>query len=143
MSRVPEVTPRKMIAALQRAGFVISGSKGGHHYLEHQDDPTRWTTVSVHPGDLRGMNGARNIETDWTFTRRVFETLVVSTAKRAPPIAGQFVPEMAPPNRVQTRWPADAPATTEGSMRKGDRRAVYSPISLSSFHGSSRRIARL
>src|SRR5438045_7441015 len=54
MSRLPQVTPRKMIAALQRAGFVISGTKGGHYYLEHRDDPTRWTTVSVHPGDLRG-----------------------------------------------------------------------------------------
>jgi predicted RNA binding protein YcfA (HicA-like mRNA interferase family) len=54
MSRLPQVTPRKMIAALQRAGFVIVGSKGGHHYLEYKNDPTRWTTVSVHPGDMAG-----------------------------------------------------------------------------------------
>src|SRR5438105_2048355 len=52
--RLPQANTRKMIAALQRAGFVISGSKGGHHYVEHKDDPTRWTTVSVHPGDLHG-----------------------------------------------------------------------------------------
>ena len=54
MSRLPQVTPSKMIAALRRAGFVLSGTKGGHQYLEHKDDPTRWTTVPVHPGDLRG-----------------------------------------------------------------------------------------
>jgi predicted RNA binding protein YcfA (HicA-like mRNA interferase family) len=54
MSRLPQVTSRKMIAALQRAGFVLAGSKGGHQYLEHKDDATRWTTVPVHPGDLRG-----------------------------------------------------------------------------------------
>jgi predicted RNA binding protein YcfA (HicA-like mRNA interferase family) len=52
MSRLPQVTPREMLAALQRAGFVIKRSKGAHHYLVHASDPTRRTTVSVHPGDL-------------------------------------------------------------------------------------------
>jgi predicted RNA binding protein YcfA (HicA-like mRNA interferase family) len=26
--------------------------KGSHHFLEHKDDPSRWATVAVHPGDL-------------------------------------------------------------------------------------------
>jgi predicted RNA binding protein YcfA (HicA-like mRNA interferase family) len=52
MSRLPQVTPREMLAALQRAGFVIKRSKGSHHYLVHASDPTRRTTVAVHPGDL-------------------------------------------------------------------------------------------
>jgi predicted RNA binding protein YcfA (HicA-like mRNA interferase family) len=41
-----------MIAALQRAGFVVRRTKGSHHFLEHKDDPSRWATIAVHPGDL-------------------------------------------------------------------------------------------
>jgi hypothetical protein len=31
---------------------VIKRSKGSHHYLVHASDPTRRTTIAVHPGDL-------------------------------------------------------------------------------------------
>jgi predicted RNA binding protein YcfA (HicA-like mRNA interferase family) len=41
-----------MLAALERAGFVIKRSKGSHHYLVHTSDPSRRTTVAMHPGDL-------------------------------------------------------------------------------------------
>ena len=41
-----------MLSALGRAGFEIRRIKGSHHYLVHNDDPTRRTTVAVHPGDL-------------------------------------------------------------------------------------------
>jgi predicted RNA binding protein YcfA (HicA-like mRNA interferase family) len=41
-----------MLAALQRAGFVIKRSKGSHHYLVHSIDPSRRTTVAMHSGDL-------------------------------------------------------------------------------------------
>jgi predicted RNA binding protein YcfA (HicA-like mRNA interferase family) len=41
-----------MIAAPQRAGFTIRRSKGSHHYLVHESDPTRRTTVAVHAGDM-------------------------------------------------------------------------------------------
>jgi predicted RNA binding protein YcfA (HicA-like mRNA interferase family) len=52
VSRLPQVNPRQMLAALQRAGFAIRRTKGAHRYLVHAGDPTRRTTVSVHPGDL-------------------------------------------------------------------------------------------
>jgi predicted RNA binding protein YcfA (HicA-like mRNA interferase family) len=52
MSRLPQVTARQMLAALQRAGFVTKRIKGSHHYLVHQRDPSRRTTVAVHSGDL-------------------------------------------------------------------------------------------
>jgi predicted RNA binding protein YcfA (HicA-like mRNA interferase family) len=52
MSDLPSVTAREMIAALQRAGFLIIRSKGGHQLLRHPQDPIRTTTVSMHPGDL-------------------------------------------------------------------------------------------
>ena len=41
-----------MLGALVRAGFEVRRVKGSHHYLVHQDDATRRTTVAVHPGDL-------------------------------------------------------------------------------------------
>ena len=52
MSRLPQVTPRQMLAALGRAGFETKRIKGGHHYLVHKDDPTRRTTVAMHSGDV-------------------------------------------------------------------------------------------
>ena len=56
MTRLPQVTPREMLAVLARAGFEIRRSNGAHHYLVHRTDPTRRTTVSVHPGDLSMMD---------------------------------------------------------------------------------------
>lgn len=53
MSRLPQLTAREMIAALTRAGFVVARVKGSHHFLVHENDPTRWATVAVHQGDLR------------------------------------------------------------------------------------------
>ena len=52
MTRLPQITPRQMLSALERAGFVVRRTKGSHHYLVHKDDPTRRTTVAMHPGDL-------------------------------------------------------------------------------------------
>jgi len=52
MSRLPQVTPRQMLGALARAGFEVRRIKGSHHYLVHKADPSRRTTVAVHPGDL-------------------------------------------------------------------------------------------
>jgi predicted RNA binding protein YcfA (HicA-like mRNA interferase family) len=52
MRDIPSVTAREMIAALHKAGFFIMRSKGSHQLLRHQDDPSRTTTVSMHPGDL-------------------------------------------------------------------------------------------
>jgi len=53
MSRLPRVTAREMLSALQRASFFIVRSKGSHHYLQHRDDATRRTVIAMHPGDLR------------------------------------------------------------------------------------------
>jgi predicted RNA binding protein YcfA (HicA-like mRNA interferase family) len=41
-----------MLTALHRAGFVTRRIKGSHHYLVHNSDPSRRTTVAVHSGDL-------------------------------------------------------------------------------------------
>jgi predicted RNA binding protein YcfA (HicA-like mRNA interferase family) len=52
MTRLPQVTPRQVLGTLARAGFELRRIKGSHHYLVHKGDPTRRTTVAVHPGDL-------------------------------------------------------------------------------------------
>jgi predicted RNA binding protein YcfA (HicA-like mRNA interferase family) len=52
MSRLQQVTPRNMIAALLRAGFVIDRIRGSHHFLQHRDDSTRTTVVALHSGDV-------------------------------------------------------------------------------------------
>jgi predicted RNA binding protein YcfA (HicA-like mRNA interferase family) len=53
MSKLPQVTARNMIAALKRAGFIVDRTKGSHHFMIHEADPSRWATVPVRPGDLR------------------------------------------------------------------------------------------
>ncbi len=55
MSRLPNLTPRKVIVALKRAGFVEQHQKGSHLYFWH---PTQrcMTSVPIHPGDVnRGL----------------------------------------------------------------------------------------
>ena len=52
MSRLPQVTSRKLLAALQRGGFVIERIKGSHHFLRHTDNPERRTVVALHSGDI-------------------------------------------------------------------------------------------
>jgi predicted RNA binding protein YcfA (HicA-like mRNA interferase family) len=52
MSRLPQVTLRKLLAALQRAGFVIDRIKGSHHFLRHNDNPERRTVIALHSGDM-------------------------------------------------------------------------------------------
>ncbi len=48
---IPRVTARAMLAALERAGFVVVRTKGSHVRLRHPDG--RAVTIPVHPGDLR------------------------------------------------------------------------------------------
>jgi predicted RNA binding protein YcfA (HicA-like mRNA interferase family) len=52
MTRLPMISARKMIRALEQAGFVADGQKGSHFFLWH---PTKkiLTSVPVHPGDLK------------------------------------------------------------------------------------------
>jgi predicted RNA binding protein YcfA (HicA-like mRNA interferase family) len=50
--RLPSVTAREAIRALERAGFVVSRTSGSHCRLVHRADPARKVTVPVHTGDL-------------------------------------------------------------------------------------------
>jgi predicted RNA binding protein YcfA (HicA-like mRNA interferase family) len=51
--RLPAVSARSAIAALERAGFVVARTSGSHCRLIHANDPARKVTVPVHGGDLK------------------------------------------------------------------------------------------
>jgi predicted RNA binding protein YcfA (HicA-like mRNA interferase family) len=52
MTRLPTLTAKEAVAALQRGGFVVSRTSGSHCRLVHASDPTRKVTVPIHRGDL-------------------------------------------------------------------------------------------
>jgi len=55
MPRLPTVTPRKMIAALEKAGFTIDHRTGSHVVLWRESDDQR-VVVPWHSRDLgRGL----------------------------------------------------------------------------------------
>ncbi|MEK6710651.1 MAG: type II toxin-antitoxin system HicA family toxin [Nitrospinota bacterium] len=52
MTRLPRITGRQIIAALEKAGFEVTRAKGSHHFLRHADG--RATVVPVHSGETIG-----------------------------------------------------------------------------------------
>lgn len=48
MARLPSVTPRQVIQALQKAGFRIHHQTGGHVRMLHFTSPERRLTVPIH-----------------------------------------------------------------------------------------------
>lgn len=51
--RLPALTAREVIRALERAGFAVSRTSGSHCRLIHGGNPARKITVPVHSGDLK------------------------------------------------------------------------------------------
>ena len=52
MARLPILSARKLIQALERAGFIANGQKGSHFYLWHPENELT-TCVPMHSGDLK------------------------------------------------------------------------------------------
>lgn len=58
MTKLPQVKPKDVVKALEKAGFCRSRQTGSHLYLKHPDG--RLTSVSIHPkpvptGTLRAI----------------------------------------------------------------------------------------
>jgi predicted RNA binding protein YcfA (HicA-like mRNA interferase family) len=51
--RLPAVTARRLIRALERGGFVLVRVTGSHHLYEHPARPERIVPVPLHSGDLK------------------------------------------------------------------------------------------
>jgi predicted RNA binding protein YcfA (HicA-like mRNA interferase family) len=52
MTRLPRISGKKLVVALQKAGFEVIRTKGSHHFLRHPDG--RSTVVPVHRGETLG-----------------------------------------------------------------------------------------
>lgn len=73
MSRLPRIDGKTLIAALAKAGFVVSRVKGSHHFLKHADG--RVTVVPVHGDETIGPGLLTKIINDCDMTREEFESL--------------------------------------------------------------------
>jgi predicted RNA binding protein YcfA (HicA-like mRNA interferase family) len=51
--RLPALTARDVIRALERGGFQETRTSGSHCRLVHTRDPTRKLTIPIHSGDLK------------------------------------------------------------------------------------------
>ena len=51
--RLPALTSKQVIRALERAGFVASRQSGSHCRLKHSTDAARAVTVPIHAGDMK------------------------------------------------------------------------------------------
>jgi predicted RNA binding protein YcfA (HicA-like mRNA interferase family) len=67
MSKLPSLTGKQVIDALQRSGFVVMRIKGSHHYMRHADG--RATVVPVHAGETVGPGLLSKILRDCELTR--------------------------------------------------------------------------
>ena len=74
MPKHSPVTGKRLIAALQRAGFLILRVKGSHHFLRHPDGPT--TVVPVHSGESLGPGLLAKVLRDVEITRNELEELL-------------------------------------------------------------------
>ena len=70
MARLPRLTGKEVIAALQRVGFEVARVKGSHHFLGHSDG--RVTVVPVHAGEIIGPGLLAKILRDCDLTREKF-----------------------------------------------------------------------
>jgi len=71
MSRLPSVTGKQVIAALNRKGFQEIRVRGSHHYLRHPDG--RATVVAVHAGETIGRGLLSKILRDAEISREDLE----------------------------------------------------------------------
>jgi predicted RNA binding protein YcfA (HicA-like mRNA interferase family) len=51
MTRLPTLTARKLIQALEKAGFVLVRQRGSHYQMKRGSDGRR-TTIPVHGDDI-------------------------------------------------------------------------------------------
>ena len=67
MSKLPSLTGRRVVGALQRAGFLLVRTKGSHRFLRHPDG--RCTVVPIHRGETIGRGLLARILRDCEMTR--------------------------------------------------------------------------
>ena len=76
IQRLPVVSGKQVIKALERAGFRVIRIKGSHHFLRHAQDAARQTVVPVHGNEDLGRPLLRKILSDAGLTAYEFEKLL-------------------------------------------------------------------
>lgn len=51
--KLPIITPKQLISALLKAGFIIHHQKGSHVTLKQTGSPNRRVVVAIHNKDLK------------------------------------------------------------------------------------------
>ncbi|MGH9324216.1 MAG: type II toxin-antitoxin system HicA family toxin [Vicinamibacteria bacterium] len=74
MTKLPRVTGKEIIAALEKTGFKVVRTKGSHHFLRHDDG--RATVVPVHPGETIGPGLLSKILRDCEISREQINSLL-------------------------------------------------------------------
>lgn len=65
--RLPAITGRRLLSALEHLGFSVVRVRGSHHFLRHPDG--RATVVPVHPGETIGPGLLHKILKDCEVTK--------------------------------------------------------------------------
>ncbi|MDP6088099.1 MAG: type II toxin-antitoxin system HicA family toxin [Nitrospinota bacterium] len=50
--RLPALTPRKVIRAFERRGFILRRIKGSHYFFQHPADPSIVVSIPYHSRDM-------------------------------------------------------------------------------------------
>jgi len=74
MTKLPRITGKAVIAALQSIGFETVRIKGSHHFLRHSDG--RSTVVPVHAGETIGPGLMAKVLRDCELSREEFTALL-------------------------------------------------------------------
>ncbi len=74
MSKLPALTGKEIVAALERAGFATVRIRSSHHFMRHADG--RSTLVPVHAGETIGPGLMSKILRDCEMTREQFVDLL-------------------------------------------------------------------
>jgi predicted RNA binding protein YcfA (HicA-like mRNA interferase family) len=67
MAKLPSLTGKQLVAALQVLGFEIVRTRGSHNFLRHPDG--RATVVPVHSGEIIGRGLLAKILRDCEISR--------------------------------------------------------------------------
>lgn len=70
MSKLPRITGKQLVAALNHLGFSVIRVKGSHHFLKHSDG--RVTVVPVHGREIIGPGLLNKILRDCDITSTQF-----------------------------------------------------------------------
>lgn len=70
MTKLPSLTGKQVISALQKAGFKVIRQKGSHVFLRHGDG--RATVVPIHSGETLGPGLLLKILSDVDMNRLEF-----------------------------------------------------------------------